>query len=325
MDLQPEIEWYMRPYLLDFLIEAHAAFQLLPETLFLTVNLLDRYCSRRIIYKRHYQLVGCVSLLVAAKYGDRKDRVPTIPELQAMCCSNYDNDMFEQMERHLLQTVEWTIGHPTVDVFLEIAVAEDAYDPEVEHMARYIAEMAMYHKDFVAIRASVMARAALRLARSILQRSNASEVKSEEQEDDFESFTMIELSRHLYRPSQILSRKYASSHLSSVAVLLEVFLERLARSRRPPSPPVELMPVQAQQPQTPQKAVLPSIPHGVPTPPFTPHGNAPLAGAYVSNVGNPPANLYPSTPTSIPDDIMQDDSGFDERDRDPQEGSLRPN
>ena len=41
----------MRPYLIDFLIEAHAAFALLPETLFLTVNLLDRYCSRRVVYK----------------------------------------------------------------------------------------------------------------------------------------------------------------------------------------------------------------------------------------------------------------------------------
>jgi hypothetical protein len=67
----------MRPYLLDFLIEAHQYFQLLPETLFLTINLLDRYCSRRVVYKRHYQLVGCASLPIAAKYGDRKDRVPT--------------------------------------------------------------------------------------------------------------------------------------------------------------------------------------------------------------------------------------------------------
>ena len=63
----------MRPYLVDFLIEAHAAFQLLPETLFLAVNLLDRYCSKRVVYKRHYQLVGCAALLIAAKYGDRKE------------------------------------------------------------------------------------------------------------------------------------------------------------------------------------------------------------------------------------------------------------
>src|SRR5437016_117339 len=38
IDIQTEIQWFMRPYLLDFLVEAHSAFQLLPETLFLTVN-----------------------------------------------------------------------------------------------------------------------------------------------------------------------------------------------------------------------------------------------------------------------------------------------
>jgi hypothetical protein len=69
--MQREIQWFMRPYLIDFLIEAHSAFSLLPETLFLTVNLLDRYCSKRVVYKQHYQLVGCAALLIAAKYGDK--------------------------------------------------------------------------------------------------------------------------------------------------------------------------------------------------------------------------------------------------------------
>jgi len=102
IDIQQEIQWFMRPYLIDFLIEAHAAFQLLPETLFLAVNLLDRYCSRRVVYKRHYQLVGCAALLIAAKYGDRKERVPMIKELKSMCCSLYDEEMFTQMEWHVL-------------------------------------------------------------------------------------------------------------------------------------------------------------------------------------------------------------------------------
>ena len=72
IDLQREIQWFMRPYLIDFLVEAHAAFALLPETLFLTVNLLDRYCAKRVVYKQHYQLVGCAALLIAAKYACEK-------------------------------------------------------------------------------------------------------------------------------------------------------------------------------------------------------------------------------------------------------------
>src|ERR1700712_2180807 len=118
----------MRPYLLDFLIEAHAAFQLLPDTFFLAINLLDRYCSRRVVYRRHYQLVACAALLIAAKYGDKKERVPTFRELRQICCQLYDEEMSMKREWHVLQTLDYGLGHPTVDSFLQIALLETAPD-----------------------------------------------------------------------------------------------------------------------------------------------------------------------------------------------------
>ncbi|KAI5283211.1 hypothetical protein KEM54_002318 [Ascosphaera aggregata] len=229
IDLQHEIEWYMRPYLLDFLIEAHTAFQLLPSTLFLTVNLLDRYCSKRIVYKKHYQLVGCAALLIAAKYGDKKDRVPTIRELKSMCCSLYNDDMFIQMEWHVLQTLGWTVGHPTVDAFLQIAVMDTPYDPEAEHLALYILEISMFHRDFVSRTSANLARSALALSRCILGRpqSDASEWAS-----GYDSNTLVDLSQHLMRPSQVLYRKYSTQMYSRVSKLLETFLAKQASISR---------------------------------------------------------------------------------------------
>ncbi|EGY15670.1 G2/mitotic-specific cyclin-B [Verticillium dahliae VdLs.17] len=196
IDMQREIQWYMRPYLIDFLIEAHAAFALLPETLFLTVNLLDRYCSKRVVYKQHYQLVGCAALLIAAKYGDKKDRVPQIHELNNMCCGLYDAGMFTQMEMHVLNTLEWTIGHPTVDFFSQLIVAEEHDRVEVEHMAAYICEIALYHRDFVSSKPSVMARSSLALARAIL---GEPEVNDGEW-DHVDNITLLTLSQHLHQP-----------------------------------------------------------------------------------------------------------------------------
>ena len=40
IDLQPEIQWFMRPFLLDFLIELHSSFRLQPTTLFYVLTLL---------------------------------------------------------------------------------------------------------------------------------------------------------------------------------------------------------------------------------------------------------------------------------------------
>lgn len=290
----------MRPYLIDFLIEAHAAFQLLPETLFLAVNLLDRYCSKRVVYKRHYQLVGCAALLIAAKYGDRKDRVPMIRELKSMCCSLYDEDMFTQMEWHVLNTLEWMIGHPTVDSFLQIAFNDrPAYeDLEIEHMSWYLCEIAMYHKDFVSRKPSVMARASLALARNILGRSDPFEGH------DFEvSDVIVKLSGKVRSPSQVLFRKYASPHMSQVANILEHTIqqqEAMNRRASPPTPPCESVmqkpiPNTDMFPGTPQKQPYGNMVNGYMTPPITPEGEYFMNAN--ENKGYHQAPRCPVTPT----------------------------
>lgn len=286
----------MRPYLLDFLIEAHAAFDLLPETLFLAINLLDRYCSKRVVYKRHYQLVGCSALLIAAKFGDRKENVPTIRELKKMCCELYDEEMFTQMEWHVLQTLQWIIGHPTIDSFHQLALEGFEYDVEVEHMATYISEIAMFHKEFVGKRPSDMARSSLALARCILNRPMP--VQSD-WSSKYDSQTLITLSQHLYRPSTVLYRKYASPRLARASVILEDFLARQISAVQPTAPPTPLdeesNPLSKPGvPITPTKGHhLPTMTNGCLTPPITPT-NVEKFPNYNSSVGA----YRPMTPSS---------------------------
>ncbi|KAI5803873.1 cyclin-like protein [Geopyxis carbonaria] len=297
IDIQTEIQWFMRSYLLEFLIEAHTAFSLLPETLFLTVNLLDRYCSRRVVYKRHYQLVGCAAMLIAAKYGDKKDRVPTVRELKSMCCNLYDEDMFIQMEWHVLQTLGWTVGHPTVESFLQLVLLEVYADPEVESMARYLSEIALFHKEFVSTRPSVMARTSLALARHILGRPTP---QHSDWAAKFDTNVLVMLSQQLHQPSKILARKYAAPEFSCVSTILEDFMARqaaIARQRLPPTPPSEYAGRDSMEGQqkydptymTPQKNP-PQAPVGYITPPVTPSG-----GYFVD--GSAPSQRIPVTPT----------------------------
>ncbi|KAJ5235373.1 uncharacterized protein N7469_004541 [Penicillium citrinum] len=311
IDIQTEIQWFMRPYLLDFLIEAHTAFQLMPSTLFLAINLLDRYCSKRVVYKRHYQLVGCAALLIAAKYNDKKDRVPTVKELKSMCCSLYDDDMFIQMEWHVLQTLGWTIGHPTVDSFLQVAVLDEAYDPEVEHMTLYILEIALFHRDFVSKPSSELARAALALARCILNRP---QLRHTDWAAQYDSMTLVGLSQQLHQPSSVVARKYASAHYSRVSKILEHFLNRqaslasYARCTPPVETPVESKPYNGEIGlATPQKSQqLTAVPNGYMTPPVTPE-NGPYVSVQISN--NDPTQVVPAvnvcSPSPAPEAEMQ--------------------
>lgn len=195
MDQQPELQWYMRSHLIEFLLEIHLHFRLRPETLFLTMSILDRYVSRRIVYKKHYQLVGCVSLWLAAKFEDAKERVPSVKDLNELCHGQYDDSSFAQMEHHVLATVDWDLGHPTPESWLRILCTETHMtagmqplstgfglfgangalgsidtpfeDMQTQHVARFLMELTLFGRDFVQFVPSMIALGALCLAREI--------------------------------------------------------------------------------------------------------------------------------------------------------------
>ena len=67
---QTDINEKMRAILVDWLIEVHYKFKLLPETLFLTVNLIDRFLERNDVVRTKLQLVGVGAMLIASKYEE---------------------------------------------------------------------------------------------------------------------------------------------------------------------------------------------------------------------------------------------------------------
>lgn len=67
---QEEINVKMRRILIDWLIDVHMKFKLLPETLFITINLVDRYTELKQIKRKNYQLIGVTCMLIASKYEE---------------------------------------------------------------------------------------------------------------------------------------------------------------------------------------------------------------------------------------------------------------
>jgi Cyclin, C-terminal domain len=220
----------------------------------------------------------------------------------------YEEDMFIQMERHVMANLEWYISAPTVDAFLQMALDTDHYQEDVEHMAYYIAENALHHRDFVSVRPSDLARSSLYLARVVLQRKQPDYEDWELQHDDA---VVLALSQMLHSPSYITKLKYRSPRYSQVAVHLENFLTNLATQQDvsvesgalPLTPPREVVPsnVAACGPdavpglQTPQKA-NPYGPQMLITPPLTPE-NEPPQQQKAAMASNLPGLSTPSTPS----------------------------
>jgi hypothetical protein len=67
---QTDINEKMRAILVDWLIEVHYKFKLMPETLFLTVNLIDRFLEKIDVVRTKLQLVGVTAMLIACKYEE---------------------------------------------------------------------------------------------------------------------------------------------------------------------------------------------------------------------------------------------------------------
>ncbi|KAI9023273.1 Cyclin, N-terminal domain-containing protein [Hyaloraphidium curvatum] len=179
MDYQQEISWKMRRTLVEWLIEVHAEYDLRPETLYLGINIMDRYLSRRVVPRMEFQLLGVTALWIAAKYEEVHGRVPTLQKLAYVCCNAYREQDFVQMELRLLNELEFNLGHPTPEAFLKHhcamlkAQAERVGADPTEHiaLARYLMEITLVHRRFLAARPSVIALASFLLADKLMGKS----------------------------------------------------------------------------------------------------------------------------------------------------------
>ena len=60
----------MRTTLIDWLLQVHLRYHMLPETLWIAVNLVDRFLSVRVVSLVKLQLVGVTAMFIAAKYEE---------------------------------------------------------------------------------------------------------------------------------------------------------------------------------------------------------------------------------------------------------------
>ena len=67
---QKDINQKMRRILVDWLVKVHQKFKLLPETLYLTINIIDRYLSFEVVSRKILQLIGVTSMHIACKYEE---------------------------------------------------------------------------------------------------------------------------------------------------------------------------------------------------------------------------------------------------------------
>ena len=111
MEDQQYINERMRSILVDWLVEVHLKFKLVPETLYLTVNIIDRYLATAEVTRPKLQLVGVTALLIASKYEEIYP--PELRDLVYICDRAYSKN-------------EVRVIHVYIEHFVYLALSIDA-------------------------------------------------------------------------------------------------------------------------------------------------------------------------------------------------------
>ena len=168
MDNQAEIQWSMRGVLMDWIVQVHHRFNLLPETLFLTTNYIDRFLSCKVVSLGKLQLVGATAIFIAAKYEEID--CPSVQEIVYMVDNGYSVDEVLKAERFMLSMLQFELGWPGPMSFLRKISKADDYDLETRTLAKYFLEITIMDERFVGSPPSFTAAGAHCLARQMLRK-----------------------------------------------------------------------------------------------------------------------------------------------------------
>jgi cyclin B len=138
MNTQNDINEKMRAILIDWIIDVHYKFKLTPETLFLTVNLIDKYLSLQIVKRDLLQLIGVSALLIACKYEEIYS--PELRDFEYITDKAYKKEEIVKLEIEMLKLFNFEITVPSSFRFYEIITTRLHFTKSDFNLGRYFLE-----------------------------------------------------------------------------------------------------------------------------------------------------------------------------------------
>ncbi|OCH95481.1 hypothetical protein OBBRIDRAFT_720696 [Obba rivulosa] len=164
---QIEIDWNMRQTLVDWLLQVHLRYHMLPETLWIAVNIVDRFLSKRTVSLQKLQLVGVTAMFIAAKYEEIL--APSVDEFVYMTERGYTREEILKGERIVLQALEFKISHycSPYSWMRKISKADD-YDIQTRTLSKFLTEVTLLDHRFLRVKPSLVAAIGMYTSRRML-------------------------------------------------------------------------------------------------------------------------------------------------------------
>ncbi|KNH08334.1 CYC2-like cyclin [Perkinsela sp. CCAP 1560/4] len=162
LESQPEITEKMRIILIDWLVEVHMKFRCRTETLFLAVDIVDRYLALVQTSRSTLQLVGITALLLAAKYEEIWP--PEVKDCVYISANTYTREDILRMERSICGSLQFRFTKPNIIHFLSRLVEVLDAPTELRHMSLFFAEITLLNYALYPYQPSLLAAACVFLA-----------------------------------------------------------------------------------------------------------------------------------------------------------------
>ncbi|CAH1254824.1 CCNB2 [Branchiostoma lanceolatum] len=225
----------MRGILIDWLIQVHLRFHLLQETLFLTVDIIDRFLQVQSVSRSKLQLVGVTAMLIASKYEEMY--APEVADFVYITDNAYTKSQIRSMEILILKNLNFNLGKPLPLHFLRRNSKAGQVDAQKHTLAKYLMEMSLVDYDMIQYNPSQIAAAALCLSAKTLDQAEWSptlEFYSTYSEEDLLP-TMRHMAKNIAKSStsklQAVRNKYTSSKFLKIATIPELksdYIQELA-------------------------------------------------------------------------------------------------
>nr|AAO73601.1 cyclin B [Lytechinus variegatus] len=166
LDREGQLTGRMRHILVDWLVQVHLRFHLLQETLFLTVQLIDRFLVDHTVSKGKLQLVGVTAMFIASKYEEMYP--PEINDFVYITDQAYTKSQIRQMEIVMLKGLGYNLGKPLCLHFLRRNSKAAMVDPQKHTLAKFLMEITLPEYNMVQYDPSEIAAAALYMSMRLL-------------------------------------------------------------------------------------------------------------------------------------------------------------
>lgn len=232
LQMQRNLRPKMRSILVDWMVEVHLKFKLLPETLYLSINIMDRFLSKELVQVDRLQLLATGSLFIAAKYEEVYS--PSIKNYAYVTDGAFSEDEILGAERFILEILNFNMSYPNPMNFLRRISKADDYDVNTRTIGKYLLEITVIDHKFIGYLPSLCAAAAMFISRKMISKNdwngNLIHYSGGYKSNDLQEVCLM-IMDYLVSPivHEEFFKKYASRKFMKVSILARQWAKKVTR------------------------------------------------------------------------------------------------